>query len=330
MSPQIVIFWSRLDFRLQDNPALFAASKFARENNLLFLPILILDTNVLNDLTQNNGYPRRHYIAQAIAHFSANFPYYLVFKNNNPIEIWSKIVQRYKIHLYANFNPEPYQIVRDQSVKKIVEESGSNYFTYRDQLTIDPKVVSGAGNIYSVFTPFRNSVLEEFLTAKTNPASKVDDIKYFTDFDDFDKIGEFILAGNHTKYGKDFLNPDGNIIDNSNSLLFKEIFALIDRPWTLQIQTHVNSTTPVNKLKDLDNYAASHPYLSHISKDDKSFILYDLDQLFPRPDLSQWDYSETQALKRLEKFNSDFILNYKVGRNSLDTDGFESGGTSRL
>jgi len=325
MKPQIVIFWSRLDFRLNDNPGLFAAASFARENQIPFLPILVLDTNILNDPSNNNGYPRRHYIAQAIAHFSANFPYYLIFKNNDPATIWSKISQKYTINLYTNLNPEPYQIKRDQSVKKILEEAGSSYFTYRDQLTIDPKTVSGSGNIYSVFTPFRNNVLESFLNAKVTPIAKVDDLSYFTDFNDFNNVGEFILAGKQTIYGKDFSNEA--VTQNQNSKLSKEIFSLIDTPWTLQIQTHTKSET---NLDILQNHIQQIPYLKLKQDDSKNYILYDLDQLFERPNLTQWDYSEAQALKRLEKFNSDFILNYKVGRDALDTDGFESSGTSRL
>lgn len=330
MQPQIAIFWSRLDFRLGDNPGLFAASSFARENKIPFLPILVLDTNILNDPLNNNGYPRRQYISQVIAHFSANFPYYLIFKNNDPGTIWTKITQKYKINLYTNLNPEPYQIKRDQSVKKILEQAGSSYFTYRDQLTIDPKTISGSGNIYSVFTPFRNNVLESFLGTKVTPISKVDDLDYFTAWDDFQDVGEFILAGNQTIYGKDFSGENGKVIENRNSRLFKEIFSWIDTPWTLQIQTHQYLNTDLNNLKQLQDYTNSLPYLTHKIDNEKSFITYDLDQLFKRPDLDQWDYSENQGLNRLEKFNSDFILNYKVGRDALGTDGFESGGTSRL
>jgi deoxyribodipyrimidine photolyase len=53
-----------------------------------------------------------------------------------------------------------------------------NFFVSKDQLTISKDTVSGTGNQYTVFSPFRNTVLDEFLKTKTFPKADLNDLKY--------------------------------------------------------------------------------------------------------------------------------------------------------
>ncbi len=165
MKQKLVVFWSRRDFRLLDNPALFEALKYARENNVKFAPVFIIDDGLVDPRT-NVGFNRRLYLAKALANFAKQFPNFWIFCGK-PVDIFKELLDIYDVQLYFNEDIEPYALKRDRSVVDLFNLSGvAKAFCFPDQLRIDKQVVSSTGNVYTVFTPFKKVVLNDFINAK--------------------------------------------------------------------------------------------------------------------------------------------------------------------
>jgi deoxyribodipyrimidine photo-lyase len=160
--PKIILYWCRRDFRLSDNPALFNSIQEAKKRNLPFLPLFILDDGLLDPKSKwNVGYPRRYFLSKILSHFAFNFDNFSILVGKTK-DIFEQLSQKYEIELFANDDIEPYSINRDNEIKSIV--SKFNLFT--DQMTVNKEVVSGTGNFYSVFTPFKKAVWLEFIKSE--------------------------------------------------------------------------------------------------------------------------------------------------------------------
>jgi len=214
-SPQkLVIYWCRRDFRLHDNPAFFSAVNEAKKSNSLLVPLYILDDGILSSSAThpNIGYPRRLFLSRVLAHFASKIPHFQILLGN-PHDIFEKLSQRFEVQIFANEDVEPYAKKRDLQISKTIQKNGGNLRLFVDQLTIPREVRAGSGNLYSVFTPFKKAVWNDFLLAKV--AAKVNPeeiLKLPTIFLDF-----------------------SNIQCNSESDLQSKIFAKIDVPWVFVV-----------------------------------------------------------------------------------------------
>jgi deoxyribodipyrimidine photo-lyase len=204
---KLVIYWARRDFRLTDNPALFYAIQKAKTKQLQFLPIYILDDGILDTNSQVNiGFPRRLYLSKALACFALNFDQLKIFVGNYQ-DTFEKLQAEFDLEVFVNADVEPYSLSRDEKVKKIV----SAFNSYTDQLTVDGDTVSGSGNFYSVFTPFKKAVWKQFIETKASP--------------------EVQSIPKSFQLSSDFRTLD---YSTENDLQAK-IFELIDVPWKFQV-----------------------------------------------------------------------------------------------
>ena len=67
--PKLIIYWSRRDFRLTDNPALISSINSAVSQNIPMIGLYILDPKLLEDENLNIGSARRLFLAQSLGHF---------------------------------------------------------------------------------------------------------------------------------------------------------------------------------------------------------------------------------------------------------------------
>jgi deoxyribodipyrimidine photo-lyase len=173
---KIVIYWSRRDFRLQDNPALHQAIQKSKKEKILFLPIFILDEGILGESNDANiGYPRRFFLSKLLSRFITKFEYFSIFIGN-PSEIFSQLVKVYNVYIFANHDVEEYSRKRDQEVAGVV--GVQNFHVFKDQLTIPKDTVSGTGGLYTVFSPLRNSVLDGFMKTIAFQVVDLSDVTY--------------------------------------------------------------------------------------------------------------------------------------------------------
>jgi deoxyribodipyrimidine photo-lyase len=278
----LVIYWCRRDFRLTDNPALSQAFDFAVKNNFNFLPIYVLDENLLKG--ENIGFVRKKFLSQVLAGFRHQFQDFVVFngKYQGQFEALSK---QFKLYLFVNEDVEPYAIERDKIVKTVVEKNGGNFYNYADQISVNKSVTTGSNNIYSVFSPFRNTILEEFLASKS--LLKVEKDKIVA----YQKSNTIPIESFNFIKRLDYIDLKNDNEENSDL-----IFKIIDSKNILSFGEH--------KI--------------------------DLDQIIDRPNLSNWYFTENDALTHFDDFLNKHILNYKVNRDDLGNDAKENGMTSKM
>jgi deoxyribodipyrimidine photo-lyase len=164
------LFWFRRDLRLLDNAGLYHALK----ENEQVLPIFIFDTEILDKLEDKNDL-RVAFIHQSLTLMQKQLEEMgssLLVLHGNPIEIFSQLNPK---AVYTNHDYEPYAQQRDGSVKKIMEEKGAAFKTFKDQVIFEKdEVVKDDGKPYTVFTPYSRkwkSKLDDS-TLKSYPTEK--------------------------------------------------------------------------------------------------------------------------------------------------------------
>ncbi len=166
--PKLIIYWSRRDFRLTDNPALISSINAANTQNAPMIGLYILDPKLLDDENLNIGSARRLFLANTLADFAHKFKDFRICINT-PKEVFSVLAKNFELEVYANSDIEPYAIEREKIILEELEEQGGKFNLFKDQLSITPDVLTGAGKLYSVFTPYKKAIWNDFLALKSQP-----------------------------------------------------------------------------------------------------------------------------------------------------------------
>ncbi|MCK6617484.1 MAG: DNA photolyase family protein [Cyclobacteriaceae bacterium] len=150
INPAVTLFWFRRDLRLQDNAGLYHALK---DNNNV-LPIFIFDTEILDKLEDEND-ARVEFIHQSLEHLKKeleNLGGSLAVFHGNPVKIFNDLNPK---AVYTNHDYEPYGNQRDGAVKKILEEKGARFSSYKDIVIFEKdEIVKDDGSPYTVYTPY--------------------------------------------------------------------------------------------------------------------------------------------------------------------------------
>jgi len=169
----LIIYWSRRDFRLNDNPALISAVETSSESNVMFLPMFVVEDYMINSTPEFQfGYPSRHFVSKAVPLFSTHFKNFLVFQGK-PGEIFKQLSATFELTIFVN---EDVYIDFYKQLKKIKSNS-INVKIFKDFLTVDRETKTGEGNYYSVFTPFKKSVWNDFLDSEIKQKVNLDRTK---------------------------------------------------------------------------------------------------------------------------------------------------------
>lgn len=168
MKPPLIIYWARRDLRLSDNPALLLATKTAREQEVPFLPLFVLEDYMLEGGTEFQfGYPQRYFLAEALPLFVKQFERFLLVKGK-AANYLKKLNVDFDISIYVN---DDVYVDFYKQVEKI-KAAGIKIEVCEDALSIPKDTRSGEGKFYSVFTPFKKTVWTKFVS--TIPLPKVD------------------------------------------------------------------------------------------------------------------------------------------------------------
>jgi deoxyribodipyrimidine photo-lyase len=151
---KINIFWFRRDLRLMDNAGLYHALK----SNHPVLPIFIFDENILNKL-ENKTDGRVEFIHAALIEMQVKLQEInssLQVYNGIPSQVFAQLISKYAIEkIFTNHDYEPYALERDESIKKLVQQSGISFHAYKDQVLLEKdEVLKDDGKPYTVFTPY--------------------------------------------------------------------------------------------------------------------------------------------------------------------------------
>lgn len=228
MKTKLSVYWSRRDFRLHDNPALSAAAKYSKEENCELLPIFILENYMTEaDTKFQFGSPSRYFLSCALPEFSKNFNNFAIVKGK-AAESLINIAKDFDIKIFVN---EDVYIDFYKQIKKL-QKNNIEVEIFNDQMTVDKETRSGTGNYYSVFTPFKNAVWKEFLSAKVVDEANLKDINFISD-DNFKKI-ENKVEVSKANIWKAFsherkFEAGGNIYDVDSLLSFKPDFFIDEK-----------------------------------------------------------------------------------------------------
>lgn len=159
MAQNLSIHWFRRDLRLHDNAALYHALK----SGLPVLPIFIFDTNILDELKDNDAEltedKRVTFIHQEITRLKNELNALssdLIVYYGKPIDVWKEIIKQYKIKkVFTNHDYEPYANKRDEQLKLFLNENKIEFSMYKDQVIFEmDEVTKDDGKPYTVYTPY--------------------------------------------------------------------------------------------------------------------------------------------------------------------------------
>ena len=161
------IFWFRRDLRIKDNTALY----YALRENRNVIPIFIFDTNILEELPQDDA--RVTFIYQRLAELHKQLQEFgsgLIVKHGNPTNIWRTLLHELNpSSVYFNKDYEPYALKRDKKVQQILESNGIAVHKYKDQVIFEEdEILKPDGSNYTVYTPYKNKWLQKFCIPKIN------------------------------------------------------------------------------------------------------------------------------------------------------------------
>ncbi len=170
MKEHISIYWSRRDFRLRDNPALHHAVKTAHEKKGYVLPVFILEDYMCeNNPAYQFGLPSRFALATFVPEFAEHFRSFITMRGKGAHSIITllELLHEYDVHVHVN---EDVYIDFYKQIKKIQKHT-EYIHVYADRLTVSKDTKSGAGTHYSIFTPFKKAVWQEFVHTAPPPTT---------------------------------------------------------------------------------------------------------------------------------------------------------------
>lgn len=177
------LVWFRQDLRIQDNPALHAASKAGA-----VLPVYILDEQHAGDWAM--GAASRWWLHHSLTALDQSLGGQLQVLAGDPLQLIPRLMQEHGISaVYWNRCYEPWQMNRDRRLKKQLKDMGARVHSHNGCLVWDPwENLKRDQTPYRVFTPFYRNGLsiaagtEQLLgetpalqlVNSTQPARKID------------------------------------------------------------------------------------------------------------------------------------------------------------
>lgn len=285
----MIIYWLRKDFRFEDNPAFHQAAKRSLETNTPLLIIYCLQDIILE---RNFCYSNSYNLSRILSSFKSNLQA-LQIVNETPFNVFSKLSAEHKIEVWANSDIEPNGRKRDNEVLELLQKNGSKITFLADSSSINLEIRSQQGNIYQVFTPFKNAVREDFIASKVLPSPNLEHVNFhILEKNKFNKVE---LENSSLVMSTSQLNELD--VENKKTIyseIQSKLWEILDTPWIL-------------------NYGESN---------------LELDKIMERPNLDDWFVSEEQSKLHAIDFINNNLVNYKTGRDDLSI--INNTGTSRL
>ena len=144
--------WIRRDLRFHDHAAL----SFATENFESVHVVFVFDPNILDKLTDKED-RRVTFIIESLQELKN-----VKILVGDPVEVIPKYAQEINAQaLCANRDYEPYDPKRDDQVGRKLKAQRISFDQFKDAVVFEKKeVLNGSGEIYKVFTPYKNKWLE--------------------------------------------------------------------------------------------------------------------------------------------------------------------------
>lgn len=169
ISDTTALFWFRRDLRHEDNVGLMQALRAHRRVHCVF----VFDRDILDLLS---GEDRRvefiwHTVRELHASLVARGGGLMVL-HERAVRAIPELAIRLNVQaVYANGDYEPAALARDEAVDRALKVHGIGFRVFKDQVVFERnEVLTGAGQPYLVFTPYRNAWLKHLDQAGISPA----------------------------------------------------------------------------------------------------------------------------------------------------------------
>ncbi len=164
------VMWFRRDLRLEDNPALIAASKAGNNGaSCEVTPLFVLDPMFL----ERSGAPRLAFLFRSLRELNREMNGTLVVRVGNPVDVVAKVAQEVgATEVFAAKDFAPYGQKRDAAVDAALQKVGANLNQVGSAYAVEPGTVRKADMTpYAVFTPFSKIWLAHGWSAPTDKAN---------------------------------------------------------------------------------------------------------------------------------------------------------------
>lgn len=158
MKPALIIYWSRRDFRLHDNPALHTAIQQSDTEGIPLLPLFIIEDYMR---AADFPLPQRMFLSEALPAFAKHVANFTVVQHK-AVRYFTTLAHHFSLTIHANEDIHPLFFKQVQKIK----DAGISITVHRDRLTASKETVTGAGDLYSIFTPFKRAVWNECLAVQ--------------------------------------------------------------------------------------------------------------------------------------------------------------------
>ncbi len=174
MRQPLILYWSRRDFRVEDNPALSQAVAESRKKNIPFLPLFILEDYMVAGRPEAQfGYPSRWFLAHALPEFGKQFNSFAVVRGK-AAQYFIELNEQYALSVFVNDDVYPDFGTQIEKLRR----AGVEVVVCSDALTVSPDTRTGQGNTYSVFTPFKKAVWSSFVSIAPLARADVQAVAY--------------------------------------------------------------------------------------------------------------------------------------------------------
>lgn len=178
------LVWLRRDLRLYDSKALFQALQECEQIFVCF----VYDTTILNPLLEK-GFTRDRrvdFIGHCITELHHEIKKMqasagLITVHGEAPSCIPELAHALGVqHVYTNHDYEPRAQARDQAVRSNLTKEGIGFSSYKDHVVFEKQeVLSKEGNVYSVFTPYKNAWLKKLSADDLAPYACFIDPKQF-------------------------------------------------------------------------------------------------------------------------------------------------------
>ena len=157
------IVWFRRDLRAFDHAALHHALRAATEYGGSVVCVFVFDTAILDGLPRDDR--RVRFIHASLRELDAELRKLgggLIVRHGAAVDAIPRLAAELDAaSVYANEDYEPAAIARDAAVAEALERAGRTLLRFKDQVIFEKnEVLTLAGGIYGVFTPYKNAWLK--------------------------------------------------------------------------------------------------------------------------------------------------------------------------
>lgn len=160
------LVWLRRNLRLDDNATLAAACRLSDH----VIPVHLWDS----ERPTYDGANRYEFLIESLNDLRQSFEQIgsrlIIRKGKTSETIQDLINETNAVKIFADENYEPYERKRDEQIRQVLREKGVEFITCTDNVLFSPDDIrSGSNSIYTVYTPFKRSLLAKIHSLQCSP-----------------------------------------------------------------------------------------------------------------------------------------------------------------